>query len=166
MTQSLKKFILIFIFMHAFVFSYEQQNANSIDSESVIVERIEKICLSIDKNKNLVEAIGEGENADKKWGFEIHDFKDELGILYRTTHISSTDQYCEVIFYYNNKNVIKAIVTITEKNVNKPQYSAIYYFENNKLIKKIGENINYSNYKDILKQGLDFQYKFYKDNHT
>ena len=165
MTLILKISALTIILFQPFVSSFGQGDIKTSTSHSLTIGRINKICDSIDKNKSLSESIEEGENVkNKNWSFETYYLRDEHeGKVYRITHNISEDKYRRTLFYYNNKKVIKAILTITDKKV---KYSAVYYFDNNRLIKKIGENINYSNYKDILKQALDLQDHFYKDNHT
>jgi len=164
MTQLLKFFGLTIILVYLFVSTFGQRTGITNLPGHLTVADIDKICNSIDNNKNLGEGIREGEALDKKGGFDTYYLQDNLNkTLYRVTDNISTDKHCTTIFYYNRNKVIKAITTITDKDLTKKKYSATYYFANNKLIKKIGESGNYSNYKDILKQGVDFQEQFYKD---
>jgi len=163
MTQFFRIFPLTIILLHSCVFTFGQNKSNKVFRKHLTVEAINKICRTIDENKNLGEAVKEGETLNKKGGFDIYYLKDFNRILYRVTYNISTDKYCNSVYYYNHKKVIKAIITITDKDLTKPKYSATYYFDNNKLIEKTGENTKYSNFKDILKQGIEFQNEFYSD---
>ena len=165
MNQTSKLFTLAIILLQLAGSSFGQQNNNLIRPCSLTAKNINKICSDIDSNKHLGESIEEGENELKKWGEETYRLQDAQGKkLYRITHNVSTKEYRKTIFYYHNKNVIKAIITITGKDMASPKYSATFYFNNCKLIKKVGGKRIYLNYKDILKEGFDFQYQFYKVN--
>ena len=156
--------LTIIIILNLFITTFGQQSAEKVFNKHLTVADINKICNSIDKNKNLSEGIREGETLDKKGGFDTYYLQDKSNkTLYRIIDNISTNKFSKTIFYYNNKKVIKAIVTITNYDSTKFKYFSTYYFDNNKLIKKVKENMIYSNFKDILKQGLNFQEQFYNE---
>ena len=164
MIQPFKIFTLTFILFYSFISSFGQESKKTNFQRHLTVADINKICNSIDNNKNLVEGIREGETLDKKGGFDTYYLQNRINAtLYRITDNMSIDRYFNTIFYYYHNRVIKAIATVSDMDMPKKKYYATYYFNNNKLIQKIGENLNSSNYKDILKRGLDFQTQFYYD---
>ena len=167
MTRAFKIFLQTIFFGQLCIFSYGQQK-DSLDFNNMTVARIDSICNSIDSNKthkNVGEGISEGKFINGG-GYSTYALGDkDSDTLYRIRYNSSTDLYYETIFYYEDKKVIKAMITIEDWNSGKAKiiYSTSYYFDNNKTIKTIGENIKYSNATNILKEGLRFQEEYYKE---
>jgi hypothetical protein len=152
--------LLIVIFVFLTFLSWGQ------NSDRTLV-RIDSICSSIDNNKNLFEGIAEGTVTNKRGktigGYETRDLKDHNS-LYRLTYSMSTDKTYTTIYYYADKTLIKAFTTIEKWDVNhlSPMYSATYYFDNNHVIKVVGENREYSNADYLLNEGNKFLTDFYK----
>jgi hypothetical protein len=163
MTPLFRIFTLTITLTLPIIFTFGQYNSKKVLQRPLKVETIDKICKAIDENKNLVEAIKEGETLSKKGGFDIYYLMDKFRTLYRVTYSFSTDKYQKRIFYYYRKKLIRATLTNVDNDLTKPKYLMTYYFDNNRLIKTKEENKSYSNFKNILKQALDFEKDFYSD---
>lgn len=129
------------------------------------VSQIDSVCKLIDNNKQLSEGISEGGFFDQKGGWEIYDLKNKgSDTLFRIRHNISTNLYRKTIFYYWDKELIKAIVKIEDWNNGRTKqdvYSATYYFANKTPIKILDEDPKYSTASTIIVQGQKHQDNFY-----
>ena len=161
MKQKFKISILTIILLNILISGFGQHSLDKKQKLQLTIAAIDKICNSIDTKKNLYEYIREGENIDGKGGFETYALKDKIKkrILRIENSISTDRKYCKNVFYFKLDKLIKAVVgnTITNEDNSIKRYLTTYYFNNNKLIKQIGEN---TNYQAILKQSLEFQNQF------
>ncbi|PZU88080.1 MAG: hypothetical protein DI529_06330 [Chryseobacterium sp.] len=84
--------------------------------------------------------------------------------LFKIRDYSSTDFYYKKTYYYYNKKLIKAIIEIEDWNSKKEMqkiYNAVYYFDNEKVLKIENENIKFSNAKSVLNIGNHYNSTFY-----
>lgn len=143
-------------------------NAQNLENQNEFRKktgRIDSLVSEIDKNPYLVEGIAEGGFVNHKGGWETYDLKDKNGTeLFRIINNSTYDGYDSNKFYYWNNKLIKAIIEKQDWNSGKKKilYSAVYYFENEKLLKSENENLKYSNAKDVLKLGNSHKSAFYE----
>ncbi len=143
-------------------------NAQNLENQNELRKktgRIDSLVSEIDKNPYLVEGIAEGGFVNHKGGWETYDLKDKNGTeLFRIINNSTYDGYDSNKFYYWNNKLIKAIIEKQDWNSGKKKilYSAVYYFENEKLLKSENENLKYSNAKDVLKLGNSHKSAFYE----
>ncbi|GEM_PF-3576254 len=151
-----------FLLFSIFVFSQNSQT-------EITVKNIDSVANSIDKNKELIEGISEGEMLNKKrdikGGFSTYDLKNKSQTeLFRIRDNSSTDFYYKKTYYFHNKKVIKAIIEIEDWNSKSEMqqiYKAIYYYDNDKILKVENENIKFSNAKSVLNLGNHYNKEFY-----
>lgn len=84
--------------------------------------------------------------------------------LFRIRHNTSTTLYRKNIFYYYNKKLIKAVIEIEDWNSKTEMqkiYNAVYYFDNEKILKIENKNIKFSNVKSVLNIGNHYNSAFY-----
>ncbi|HEY0656587.1 MAG TPA: hypothetical protein VGD65_25815 [Chryseosolibacter sp.] len=134
-----------------------EQKVNMIDSLSTL----------IDNNvAGLKEGISEGTLFNKHGknigGYSTYTLADNAS-LYRVRHEVSTDLFYKTTFYYQGRQLCKAMVVIEEwksGQLIKTVYSASYYFEGKHAIKIIGENEKFSDAEEILSDGETFMMEF------
>ncbi len=104
------------------------------------VKQIDSICISIDSGKNSHCTIACGSTTSRKNCYLITN---EETLLSSSGFIDIRDTSFQYNYYYLNNKPIKTTLSL-ESPINTKIYAAVYYFNHDKAIKVIGENLNLS----------------------
>jgi hypothetical protein len=113
---------------------------SSILKAQYTVKQIDSICSSIDSGRNSSCKIACGHTTSRKNCYLVTN---EEILLSSSGFIYTRDTSFQYNYYYLNNKPIKTTLSL-ESPVNNKIYSAVYYFNNDKAIKVIGENLNLS----------------------
>ena len=169
--KALLKHLAFFILLSCTIlFANGQQDLGKIVFSPT---QIDSICKVIDSSKSLHSSSMEGENPNSG-GWTTYMFHDKPlgGKLYMAHNENSTSctltncSYCtyQTYIYYNDQKVIKTKYSIENYcgGGSKTFYSVVYYFNDNKLIKAVDEDLIYSSSVLLLSEATSLQSWFTK----
>ncbi len=147
------------------------QNINS-DLLLIKIRQIDSICLKIDSTlktgKKIMKHISEGSNMNESGGFSIYTFSDfsnlDSLVLHKVIKNESNENHSVSKYYFDQKQLLKVEVDVKKYNdydiVN--VYSAVYYFQNDMILRAFNHDDEFVEIDKILKSAKDHLREFYE----